>query len=134
MPRQIRRDLPEFVVRTVQEEGWDGLTNGQLLRRAMESFDVLLTADQRLRHQQNISTFAIGVVVIETYDTRLRNLRRFLPQIQISFAPVLSVVTERIKLDAQNGSILRHSWNGGLVGGASLIADEFSVIIKALKS
>jgi len=65
MPRQIRRDLPEFVVRTVQEEGWDGLTNGQLLRRASDSFDVLFTADQRLRHQQNIATFAIGVVVIE---------------------------------------------------------------------
>lgn len=82
LPRQLRRDLPEFIVRTVQEEGWAGLKNGALLRQAAPSFDVLLTADQRLRHQQNISQFEIGVVVVETYDTRLRNLRRFLPAIR----------------------------------------------------
>ena len=82
LPRQLRRDLPEFTVRTVQEERWAGLKNGALLRQAAPSFDVLLTADQRLRHQQNISQFEIGVVVVETYDTRLRNLRRFLPAIK----------------------------------------------------
>ena len=99
MPRQIRRDLPEFVIRTVQEEGWDGLTNGHLLRRAMDLFDVLLTADQRLRYQQNVQTLAIGVVVIETYDTRLRNLRRLVPRIrsaiEASTAGTITVITER---------------------------------------
>lgn len=82
MPRQLRRELPDFVIRTVQEERWDGFKNGALLRQASPSFDVLLTADQRLRYQQNVSQFAIGVVVVETYDTRLRNLRRFLPEIR----------------------------------------------------
>ena len=46
MPRQLRRDLPEFSIRTVQEEGWSALKNGELLRRASEKFDVLVTADQ----------------------------------------------------------------------------------------
>lgn len=82
MPRQLRRDLPEFVIRTVQEEGWAGLENGNLLRHAAPTFDVLLTADKRLRYQQNVTQFAIGIVVIETFDTRLRNLRRFIPQLQ----------------------------------------------------
>jgi hypothetical protein len=68
-------------VRTVQEEGWDGFKNGQLLRKASLLFDVLLTADQRLRHQQNISKFTIGVVAIETTDTTLANLQKFLPEI-----------------------------------------------------
>ena len=77
VPRQLRRELPEFVIRTVQEERWDGFKNGALLRQASPSFDALFTADQRLRHQQNVSQFAIGIVVVETYDTRLRNLRRF---------------------------------------------------------
>jgi hypothetical protein len=71
MPRKLRRDLPEFAVRTVQEEGWAGLKNGDLLRHASSSFDVFLTADQRLRYQQNLSQFAIGLVVIETFDTTL---------------------------------------------------------------
>jgi hypothetical protein len=82
MPRQLRRDLPEFVIRTVQEEGWAGLENGNLLRQAEPAFQVLVTADQRMRYQQNVSKFAIGIVVIETFDTRLRNLRRFVPQLR----------------------------------------------------
>lgn len=82
MPRKLRRDLPEFVVRTVQEEGWAGFENGDLLHRASSSFDVLVTADQRLRYQQNVSRFQIGIVVLETFDTTLRNLRRSLPELK----------------------------------------------------
>ena len=82
MPRKLRRDLPEMLVRTVQEEGWDGFKNGQLLQRASGVFDVLLTVDQRLRYQQNVSKFDIGVVVLETDDTTLPNLRTMLPEIQ----------------------------------------------------
>jgi hypothetical protein len=85
----LRRDLPEFVVRTIQEEGWAGLKNGELLRKAVSSFDVLVTADQRLRYQQNISQFDIGVVVIETFDTTLANLRTMLPQIKLAIENVV---------------------------------------------
>jgi hypothetical protein len=36
-------------VRTVQQQGWAGLKNGELLRRAaVEAFEVFLTADQNL--------------------------------------------------------------------------------------
>jgi hypothetical protein len=74
--------MSEFAVRTVQEEGWAGLENGDLLRRASGNFDVLLTVDQRLRYQQNIKQFQIGIVVVETFDTTLANLRSLLSQIQ----------------------------------------------------
>jgi len=40
MPRKRRRDLPEFFVRTAQEEGWSAFKNGDLLRRATLTFDV----------------------------------------------------------------------------------------------
>jgi hypothetical protein len=80
MPRQLRRDLPEFAIRTVQEEGWSSFKNGALLRQASAAgFDVLVSADQRLQYQQNIATFKIGVVVIEAVDTRLPSLRTTLP-------------------------------------------------------
>ena len=82
MPRQLRRDLPECSVRTVQEEGWSSVKNGELLRRASEKFGVLVTADQRLQHQQNIARFTIGVVVIESVDTRLPSLRSVLPELK----------------------------------------------------
>jgi hypothetical protein len=49
---------------------------------------VLLTADQRLRYQQTIDQFAIGVVAIETFDTTLAGLRQLLPQINHAIANV----------------------------------------------
>ena len=70
------------MVRTVQEEGWAGLTNGQLLRLASGKFDVLITADQRMRYQQNLTQFEIGIVVLETFDTTLSGLRGLLPEIR----------------------------------------------------
>ncbi len=40
MPRQLRRDLTEFEIASVQEAGWSSVKNGELLRRASGSFDV----------------------------------------------------------------------------------------------
>jgi hypothetical protein len=80
--------MPEVLVRTVQEEGWAGFENGNLLRRASGSFDVLLTVDQRMRYQQNLAQFELGVVVIETFDTTLGNLRRLLPEIRVALESV----------------------------------------------
>lgn len=82
MPRKLRRDLPEFAIRTVQEEGWGSYKNGELLRRAAETFDVIVTLDQRLRFQQNLAERRIGVVVIAIPDSRLRFVRELVPQIR----------------------------------------------------
>ena len=81
MPRKLRRELPEYIVRTVQEEGWAGLANGALLRAisASSRFDVFVTVDQRMRYQQNVARVGVGIVVIETFDTTLTNLRTMLP-------------------------------------------------------
>ncbi len=82
MPRKLRRDLPGFFVRTAQEEGWAAFKNGELLRRAAAAFDVLVTIDQRMRYQQNMTQLQIGVVVIEVPDTRIIFLRALLPQLR----------------------------------------------------
>jgi hypothetical protein len=82
VPRQLRRDLLEFDIRTVQEEGWSSIKNGELLRRSSAKFDVLVTADKRLRYQQNIAQHDIGVVVIATRDTRLPRLLQVLDELR----------------------------------------------------
>ena len=74
LPRQLRRELAEFSVRTVQEEGWGSFKNGQLLRRAEVTFEVLVTADRRMKYQQNLASFSMGVVVIKTPRLQLRLL------------------------------------------------------------
>ena len=81
LPRLLRRDLPDCLVRTVQEEGWGAFQNGELLRRAVGNFDVFLTADRRMQYQQKLPAFAIGVVVIVTPRLRLETLRRAIQSI-----------------------------------------------------
>ena len=88
MPRQLRRDLPEFEIRTVQEEGWSSVHNGELLARASAAFAVLVTADQRLQYQQNLSKFTIGVVVVSARDNRLPHLRTLLPELRAAIATI----------------------------------------------
>ena len=56
LPRQLAPYLIGYDVRTVQQESWAGLRNGELLTRAEAAgFSVFLTGDQNLEFQQNIS-------------------------------------------------------------------------------
>jgi hypothetical protein len=82
LPRKLRRDLPDFAIRTVQEEGWTSFSNGELLGRAQDRFDVLLTADRRLQFQQNLARFTIGVVVIQTVSLRYRFIKQAIGSIR----------------------------------------------------
>jgi Domain of unknown function (DUF5615) len=88
VPRQLRLDLHEFEIRTVQEEGWASVKNGELLQRASQAFAVLVTADQRLQYQQDIPRFQIGVVVIAARDTRLPSLKSVIPQLRAAIGSV----------------------------------------------
>jgi hypothetical protein len=46
---------------------WSQLTNGELLAAATEAgFEVLVTTDQNLRYQQNLTDRKIAVVVLMT--------------------------------------------------------------------
>lgn len=88
LPRLLRRKLPEFEVRTVQEEGWGSLKNGDLLRRAEDSFDLFLTADRRMQYQQKLTSFRIGVVVIVTPRLELPLLERVVEEIRVALNSV----------------------------------------------
>jgi hypothetical protein len=82
LPRPLGRELTGHVVRTVQQQGWAGISNGELLQRASDAgFDVLLTAYQNLQYQQNLSRYRIGVVVLAAPSTRLSDLLPLVPGI-----------------------------------------------------
>lgn len=75
LPRLLKRDLVEFHVRTVADAGWGGTKNGRLLRLAEGEFDVFLTADRNLPHQQTLATLDLGIVVLSAGSTKLDALR-----------------------------------------------------------
>ena len=75
LPHKLKRLLPEGVeVVTVRERGWDSKKNGELLTLAEKEFDLLLTTDRGIPHQQDLSRFDLEVVVISARSNRLSDL------------------------------------------------------------
>jgi hypothetical protein len=65
IPAPLRRLLPQYDIKLAAEFSWQELVNGDLLAAAERAgFDVLLTADQNLRYQQNLICRKIGIVVL----------------------------------------------------------------------
>jgi predicted nuclease of predicted toxin-antitoxin system len=64
---------------TVQEAGWAGKQNGELLKLAETGFDVLITVDTNLRYQQNLEGRRIAVVILQSSSNRLDHLRQYFP-------------------------------------------------------
>jgi predicted nuclease of predicted toxin-antitoxin system len=64
---------------TIQEAGWAGKQNGELLKLAEGHFDVLVTVDTNLRYQQNLQGRRIAVVILAYPSNRLEYLRQYFP-------------------------------------------------------
>ena len=65
-PHVLKRLLTGIDITTVQELGWSGISNGALLKRAEGQFDVLITSDQNLQYQQNLTHRTIGILQLPT--------------------------------------------------------------------
>jgi predicted nuclease of predicted toxin-antitoxin system len=64
-PVAIRDALQNHSVETANAQGWSTLTNGELLRIAEQAgFEVLLTTDSSLPHQQNLRGRKLAVVIL----------------------------------------------------------------------
>lgn len=80
MPKPIKRLLTKYEVLTVRQMGWLGLENGHLLAAAVEAgFDVLLTIDKNMRHQQNMANYEIAVIMFDAVSNRTPDVAPFIP-------------------------------------------------------
>jgi hypothetical protein len=88
LPKALAHVLVDLEIVTVQDAGWAGKENGELLGLAQERFDVLLTGDRNIRFQQNLTKFAIGVVVVAGGSTKVKDLLPLVPRIREAIATV----------------------------------------------
>src|SRR5947209_2575335 len=79
LPKDLKHDIAGHETSTVAEMGWAGTKNGQLLTLSEQSFDVLVTADRNIEHQQNLRGRRIALVVLRAQDTRVETLRPLVP-------------------------------------------------------
>jgi len=54
--------------------GWGDLDDGPLLNAISDEFDVLVTVDKSLRHQQNLSIRSFGMIVLRAKTNRITDL------------------------------------------------------------
>ena len=65
-PVPLREYLTGHQVQTAFELDWSRLSNGELLAAAEGQFDVLVTTDRNLRHQQSLAGRKLAVLVLPT--------------------------------------------------------------------
>ena len=81
LPRRLVRELTGHDVRTVQQQGWAGFQNGEILRRAAdEGFQVFLTGDRNLQFQQNLARARIGIVILVAPSNKIEDLLPLVPR------------------------------------------------------
>ena len=89
VPRPLRRELPEHEVSTVQELGWSGTRNGQLLKLIKDAdFDAFVTTDQGLEYQQNLQAAEVAVVVLVATSNKLSVLLPLVPDLRLTLEHV----------------------------------------------
>ena len=67
VPRTLKRHLSGHDVDTARERGWAELNNGDLLNEAEhEGYEAIITADQKMPHQQNIARRTFGIVILQS--------------------------------------------------------------------
>ncbi|GAB3762431.1 DUF5615 family PIN-like protein [Spirosoma pomorum] len=65
LPKRLKLDFTDHEVYTVRDKGWNGIKNGELLKRMLPNgFDALLTFDKNLQHQQNFEKYTLTVFVL----------------------------------------------------------------------
>jgi predicted nuclease of predicted toxin-antitoxin system len=71
----------DFYVRTVEEQGWKGTKNGELLRLAQTAFDVFVTMDKSIEYQHNLSLIRLGIVFISARTNRYQDVAPLIPEV-----------------------------------------------------
>ena len=84
MPHAFRHDIPGHDVSTARYMGWKSTVNGELLALARDEFDVLITLDQNIEDQQNLSDSDLAIIVLRPGSDDIEVLRTLVPEILAS--------------------------------------------------
>jgi hypothetical protein len=82
----LAASLASVDVSTVADQGWLGISNGQLLALAAAEFDVFITLDRNLPFQQHLPKFDIAVILLRAKTNRIADLIVLVPEL-ISIIP-----------------------------------------------
>jgi len=85
-PHVLKRLLTGFEIKSIQDQGWSGITNGALLRLAEGQFDVFITSDQNLKYQQNLAGRQLAIIQLPTNQVPL--VVKLAPKVQATLEKI----------------------------------------------
>ena len=99
--------------------GWHW--NGKLLSRASRRYDAFVTMDRSIEHEQNVSRFPFGVLVLRAPSNRLVHLR---PLVRAILDALTALAPGQLRHVGPNEECIRqavrprfrHTWHGASVG------------------
>ena len=78
-PRRLKNYFVGHDVSTIEQAGFKGLKNGNLLRAAEGKFEVLITIDKNIEYQQNTAALPLAIVILAAASNRLGSLLPLIP-------------------------------------------------------
>jgi predicted nuclease of predicted toxin-antitoxin system len=87
VPRRLVRALVGIAATHSPDAGWAGKKNGELLALAEGTFDVLLTTDKNLEHQQSLAGRKLSVIVMRP-SNRFEALLPLVPDVLQALAGI----------------------------------------------
>jgi predicted nuclease of predicted toxin-antitoxin system len=89
VPRRLKREFVGHSASTVPEAGFAGLKNGRLLRAAsVAGFEVLITVDQNLISQQNVSNLPVAVLILVAIHNKYEALLPLMPGVLVALQTI----------------------------------------------
>lgn len=79
VPHIVKKRLPERQIKTVQEMGWAGVKNGELLKLVEAEFDIFITSDKNLPYQQSLQNRNFAILLLPSNQVPI--IENLLPQI-----------------------------------------------------
>ncbi len=82
--KRLKKYLDGFEVFTVRELNLSGIKNGMLMNYCAENnFDILLTIDKNLMHQQNLDKYPVTIVILNCFTSKIEELITFIPSFRL---------------------------------------------------
>ncbi len=88
LPAKVKYDFGEgFKILTVRDMGWAGKKNGELLGLAvLNGFDIFLTIDKNLKHQQKLNKIDLKFIVLLAPDNKHQTLQPYIAKLNALFS------------------------------------------------
>lgn len=105
VPKRARRLFQGQDVKHASDEGFETLSNGDLMRAAaLVGYDALITVDRKIRHEHRLDRVPLPVVLFDTRDTRFPPITAMSQHFEAALAA--TKICRFVILDQQGGFTL----------------------------